>query len=486
MKTKCLISLLSLLLIITVKQGYSQVTIGSEMEPGKGALLDLKEKIPENPDLDNSDSEKGFNLPRVNLVDKNNLFPMFESDGSGGYKKGSQTYNKKDEDKSHTGLMVYNVSTTFPQGMYCWDGKQWNIVAEIVTGSPAITALVCETYVDGSQKFVDGDTNFTSQVRVSYTGGNGAVYFEGPVIDCMTGNGLVTGLKAQLQEGKLANGSGELIYKIWADPAVSGNSPSLAKFPITFKDKSGNDLSCVITLGNATPIAQTESYASIGPLVPTIDEEHRADIARGYYVPGFERVITTPDGRWSMRAFIGRRKNYADYGGLGTPDASMCTLNEVDISIRANDMNGQDRNIMWAANVVFQGGDFSATQVLYIPAAASDRWGGNQRGVGNLDRRGGTEFFGLYPSANTIHNGMNVGWQVALGNPNVFDGGSPENRVYTFTEIGDGTSPPYLPRTVYTITFMMGSAGDLDRELDEARAALTTVYFKVEQSMAVE
>jgi hypothetical protein len=33
---------------------------------------------------------------------------------------------------------------------------------------------------------------------------------------------------------------------------------------------------------------------------------------------------------------------------------------------------------------------------------------------------------------------------------------------------------------------MMGSAGDLDKELDEDRAALTTVYFKVEQSTAME
>jgi len=468
-----------------------QVTIGSEIHPRDGSLLDLKEKVPADPAIDNSTANRGLGFPRVKLSDSEALFPMFLKNPADPSSGANDKY-KADTDYiniEHTGLVVYNVGTLLPEGLYCWDGKQWNLLANTITKTASIGALVCEDmFVDGSQTFVNGDVNFSTIVRVPYTGGNGGSYPDGPVIDCMTGNDLVTGLKAQLQAGNLAEGKGELIYKIWASPAVSGNSPSVAKFSVSFNDESGSQVSCIISVGNSIPIAKTESYASIGPLIPTIDSEHQEEIAKSYYVPGYERVVTTPDGRWSMRAFIGKKVNFKQYNGQdASPSWDHCTLNEVDISIRANNMDGKDRYIMWAANVTYQGGNWSASHILEIPAKASDRWGGNQRGVGNGAQRGGSEFFGLYPGANTTHNGMNVGWQVALANPNVFDSSSPENRIYTFTEIGNASSPAYLPRTVYTITFMMGAvAENLGKEVNNAVAATTTVYFKVEQSTSMD
>ncbi len=101
----------------------AQVTIGSDIEPNKGVLLDLKEKNPVNPATDNSTTNKGLGLPRVNLT---TLAAISDISGAVG------------EEKEHTGLMVYNVNTVSSAniipGVYIWDGAQW-VKASIKTSA---------------------------------------------------------------------------------------------------------------------------------------------------------------------------------------------------------------------------------------------------------------------------------------------------------------------------------------------------------------
>lgn len=119
-------------LLFFCSQTDAQVTIGSGEAPIDGALLQLKQ----NEDFINAD--KGLGLPRVQLTDKENLFPMFVA--------GSQEYsgaNKTREDEDHIGLVVYNTSqcdNTFVQGVYVWDGKKWRpILDSQPKGMPTIT-----------------------------------------------------------------------------------------------------------------------------------------------------------------------------------------------------------------------------------------------------------------------------------------------------------------------------------------------------------
>jgi len=121
--------LLSILVIgmLSISSLYSQVTIGKDEEPVDGALLQLKH---DGTYTGNANASKGLNLPRVNLTDEFNLFPMFEDDGNNGYKIGSVTYTKSDEDKKHAGLMVYNINPCLTHngdgiGPYVWDGSHW-------------------------------------------------------------------------------------------------------------------------------------------------------------------------------------------------------------------------------------------------------------------------------------------------------------------------------------------------------------------------
>lgn len=92
----------------------AQVTIGSGLEPNKGALLDLKERNPNNPTIDNSTADKGMVMPRIKLTSMNTLVDI--NGGTG-------------KETEHTGLTVYNLSTTngFEPGIYIWDGTKWMV-----------------------------------------------------------------------------------------------------------------------------------------------------------------------------------------------------------------------------------------------------------------------------------------------------------------------------------------------------------------------
>ena len=116
MKKICLFVCFNIFILLL----QAQVTIGSKAAPLNGSLLDLKEE-----DNIGANSKRGLLLPRVLLSDINNLYPIFISDGSGGY----QNVTKTDEDRIHTGLMVYAPKefgdpVNCP-GVYSWDGNMW-------------------------------------------------------------------------------------------------------------------------------------------------------------------------------------------------------------------------------------------------------------------------------------------------------------------------------------------------------------------------
>jgi hypothetical protein len=96
---------------------YAQVTIGSGLEPQKGALLDVKSKDAAAPGGETTDTNGGgILMPRVELVNINSLEPFIAA--------GDQDAATK---ANHKGLVVYNLTDTggFAAGLYSWDGSQW-------------------------------------------------------------------------------------------------------------------------------------------------------------------------------------------------------------------------------------------------------------------------------------------------------------------------------------------------------------------------
>jgi hypothetical protein len=108
---------------------FFRVTIGSGIEPQRGVLLDLKEKTPVNPAVDNTTATKGLLLSRVNLQESDQLYPMFDPGSDPDkYKHGDKELDKATENLKHTGLMVYNLTDDclFCPGVYTWNGIAWN------------------------------------------------------------------------------------------------------------------------------------------------------------------------------------------------------------------------------------------------------------------------------------------------------------------------------------------------------------------------
>ncbi len=113
-----LLTLLATVLLLPGLSLTAQVTIGQGEEPVNGALLQLKDKA--NVNGKNANATKGLGMPRVELTSETDLFPMYPDNAS-------YTSVKATVDPQHTGLMVYNLSSTAPfsEGVYVWNGTKW-------------------------------------------------------------------------------------------------------------------------------------------------------------------------------------------------------------------------------------------------------------------------------------------------------------------------------------------------------------------------
>lgn len=105
MKTE--VSLLIFCAILSIQPIKAQVTIGSDTEPRKGTLLDLKSNYNKG-----DNATQGLGLPRVALSDYNTL-----------------TLDNQSQSNDYVGLTVYNITdnANIREGIYTWDGSRWRV-----------------------------------------------------------------------------------------------------------------------------------------------------------------------------------------------------------------------------------------------------------------------------------------------------------------------------------------------------------------------
>lgn len=193
--------------------GNAQVTIGMGEAPEKGALLQLKDTVSREGGI--TATTGGLLLPRVNLVNRAELYPF--------YKQGAADYTGKAKEiamLNHCGLVVYNLNRTdeFSPGPYYWDGEQWNIF-RAETGNATFDQVNCTdiivkgVYIKGMP--VTFENYLTVNLNVIKTGvfsfsavsGNGYSFYvtamafnEGP----MSINVPCQGIPADIQTDKLS------------------------------------------------------------------------------------------------------------------------------------------------------------------------------------------------------------------------------------------------------------------------------------------
>ncbi|NDV97374.1 hypothetical protein D0T84_21095, partial [Dysgonomonas sp. 521] len=221
--------LLVVLLLFSLRAG-AQITIGANLEPEKGALLNLK-----TTDVAGANSSQGLGMPRVYLVDENALFPMFDKDKSdaGDYKdsKGNTVLDRTTADKTHIGLTVYNISDEDPfcPGIYVWHGTVWERLPEPCTGNTQPTNLIfAPNYnIDAGSTtlYVNTAGSFTQGTTDEYTRGSGVAHSEmaagvfkytgaeGEAFAGYTYN-HASGITVTIDAATLATGAGELPVKV--------------------------------------------------------------------------------------------------------------------------------------------------------------------------------------------------------------------------------------------------------------------------------
>lgn len=122
MKLYRIIQTICFVSVVISMTANAQVTIGETEAPVNGALLQLKNIA--NINGAGINANKGLALPRVSLISKTALYPMFTATVD----TLNATYKK-----NHTGLMVYNTNRCLAKnegkdgrGIWIWDGAMWN------------------------------------------------------------------------------------------------------------------------------------------------------------------------------------------------------------------------------------------------------------------------------------------------------------------------------------------------------------------------
>lgn len=217
----------------------AQVTIGSSEEPVKGALLDIKSGAANSTTNVTSESG-GLVLPRVRLEDRATLQPFIKlTDKEWG------TLDKDKTSKMHAGMIVYNLNTTSPftEGLYCWNGNSWRKMDDSPTIETGIGEgqLLCGSATMSPATYTAGVQLVNYFLKVPYTGGTGGAYDGALPVEG------TNGLSIERIGGKLAFGSGEIVYRVTGKPEKS--SPTTTTFPIDFLGES-----CFATVGAVTSV----------------------------------------------------------------------------------------------------------------------------------------------------------------------------------------------------------------------------------------
>jgi hypothetical protein len=345
------------------------VTIGSSQAPDASAIFDVIAK------------DKGVLLPRITLTDPTDTITI---------------------PTPTEGLLVYNTGNHANfniEGYMYWDGGKWRLFNSSPAVVPNITNLYCNMATLSPSVYY-ANKPYRGTLKIPYTSNGGGYYGQS---NTFTNNGL----SFTLPEGKLENGGGELVFTVAGTPIVGSPQGTLvlinyAAMGINIPFWNG---SCFTTVGTRIE-AEVRSNATMGNFTYTSQSESgRA---------GYEFVITTPDGRFSIRAFIPDGEEFA----------------ETNLQFRSNSGNVVIASV---ESTSYQGGTTSNSR-NQMPTIAG-RWGG---GGNNASAGNGTTF--VQQSSSNFPS-----W----GNEAVYFSNAPEYRVYSFTPISGSD------KVFYKISFMM-------------------------------
>ncbi len=520
MKSKTFLNLLLVISAISlISPTYGQVTIGSNIEPNSGALLDIKS---------NGNSEAnatgGINIPRVNIT---NFTPTTDTEFAASI-GGTGSWDRT----KHKGLTVYHVDTTNPsnEGLYTWTSTKWEKLGGLepwlVSGTTNKAVSNTENIYQmgqvtiGSNAAVDATAVLNVVAtdkgvllpRVTLTANNDQTTIPNP------SNGLLvynTGLHPNMPNvGYVFWNAASQTWRSFASiPAIAPNctiacnqaqmdpeqkissgvpiiTGTVMKVPYTLGNGGAyNNVDLVCTTNPAIIAKLRPGALEIGSGVlsftlegiPTTTEEAptglQFDLSPFYtanpsITPGCSDVAVGTEVTAEVKtiATMGVLEKTTENGVTGygrtltTPDRKFSIRIFVPTGINMANANLQIRNnqtnevdIIWSSAYAWTDGSSGATQnSLKLPY---NMWCGN-----NGDNGANTV---------TISSSSNAAW----GNEYVYYLSRPEQRSYMWTRKDSSD------KTFYHMFFMMGASDT--GTANDARAAATKAFIKIDQIKAV-
>lgn len=388
------------------------ITIGKNQVPDPSAILDI------------NTSDKGVLLPKVSLTSATDITTI---------------------PNPATGLLIYNVgTTTFPtRGYMFWNGTEWRLINTSTSVAPYATLGCGQATLDPAQVLQGGVTISGGTIlKIPYTVGNGGIYNGATIYSTAY---PTSDIKATISSGSFQNGSGYLAFNVTGTPLASQATPTGITFDLTpfytANPSLDSNTGCMsVTVG-------TEVKANITSVAVMDNMKLNSDGG----VTGYATQLTTPDGKFSVRAFIVSSDFSASAATFGTD--SQYGMN---LQIR----NNTSSDVAIAGQFTWNWGGSGGNGAGFLGLQPS-RWSGDdQQSIDNPD--------GIY-WANYVSNDTGTGWAVAAaaptktnksnrgyfinwGNPGVYALGRPERRTYSWTINDSGET-----KTAYILTFSSSS-----------------------------
>ncbi|MDR1730175.1 MAG: hypothetical protein LBR52_05890 [Prevotellaceae bacterium] len=311
MKTRIIrTKLLAWILFALTPIAQAQVTVGLDENPVAGAILQLKEKASVTDSAQNA--YRGFALPRVVLIDKHELYPMFLADPTDPSSTPSADYtsNKATIKKAHTGLTVYNLiendNLDLCKGLNLWDGTQW-ICFQPRTNIAKFNTVSCAGIVPNGTYTAGTPTNASNYLQLTLTVAKVGAY----TISATTGNGYNFYLSG------IASNTGTMTVNL----PCQGTPVNAGTNTLTF---SG------ITL--ATGCTPT---VTVAPAVATYSIDCSTLTVNGTYLKGTAltssntiqlNVVTTAPGSYSISTPVTNGISFSAAGNFSTSGTQQITL----------------------------------------------------------------------------------------------------------------------------------------------------------------
>ncbi len=336
-----------------------------------------------------------------------------------------------------TGMMAYNTGANAGlsyAGYVYWNGVEWRALTSSPTTAPDATLSCGQAYLDPEQVIRGGTPIVDGTVlKIPYKLGNGGMYNAATI----KSTDPASTVQAVISNGQFENGSGILSFYVSGTPSTAETTPAGVAFDLTPFYAANPTITPGCTVIKIGQEIKADIYE-----VATMDNLKFTDDSG---VKGYATNLTTPDGKFTVRAFIVSNEFNSSSGAFGLDSEYGMNL-QVRNNTNENVTIAGQFNWHWGGSggngtnkLILQPGLWSGdSETASVATALYANYVSDTRGTGWAAR--------VTPP--TATNSQNRGHFVNWGNQGVNAGGVPERRVYSWT-INDGATT----KTAYVLTF---------------------------------